>query len=91
MSRISEDVAKVRMYLGPGVLYFINLLSLFMWVLYAMLSVSPILTIYTLLPLPILSVSIYLVSAVINRKSEKIQAQLKNISHPRATDTWIYP
>jgi len=80
MSRISEDVAKVRMYLGPGILYFINLLSLFIWVLYAMLSVSPILTIYTLLPLPILSVSIYFVSAIINRKSEKIQAQLGGLT-----------
>lgn len=76
MSRITEDVSKVRMYLGPAVLYGINLTSLFVLVIYSMLSVSVELTLYSLLPLPFLSVSIYYVSNLINRKSEDIQIQL---------------
>ena len=76
MSRITEDVNKVRNYLGPAILYFINLLTLFIIVIYAMISVSPTLTFYVLLPLPLLSISIYYVSSIINRKSEKIQRQL---------------
>lgn len=76
MSRITEDVNKVRNYLGPAILYFINLLTLFIIVIYAMVSVSPTLTFYVLLPLPLLSISIYYVSSIINRKSEKIQRQL---------------
>lgn len=76
MSRITEDVNKVRNYLGPAILYFINLLTLFIIVIYAMVSVSPTLTFYVLLPLPLLSISIYYVSSIINRKSERIQRQL---------------
>jgi len=76
MSRITEDVNKVRNYLGPALLYFINLVTLFVIVIYAMISVSPVLTFYVLLPLPLLSVSIYYVSSIINKKSEKIQRQL---------------
>ncbi len=76
MSRISEDVSKVRMYLGPAVLYGFNLVSLFILVIYAMLSVNPVLTLYCLSPLPVLSVSIYYVSHLINKRSERIQAQL---------------
>lgn len=76
MARITEDVAKVRMYLGPAIMYAINLVILFVIVIYAMLEVSPILTFYSLLPLPLLSVSIYYVSQQINRKSEIIQKQL---------------
>lgn len=80
MSRISEDVSKVRMYLGPALLYGINLVSLFAMVIYAMVSTNPTLSIYTLLPLPFLSISIYLVSSMINRKSEAIQKQLASLN-----------
>ena len=76
MARIVEDVSKVRMYLGPAILYGINLVTLFSLVIYAMISVSPELTLYCLAPLPILSLSIYYVSSLINKRSEKIQAQL---------------
>ncbi len=76
MARVSEDVSKVRMYLGPAVMYAINLVALFIFVIYSMISVSPTLTLYALIPLPILSLSIYYVSTIINKKSEKIQAQL---------------
>ena len=80
MSRISEDVTKVRMYLGPALLYGINLVSLFAMVIYAMITTNPSLSLYTLLPLPFLSFSIYLVSSMINRKSEAIQKQLASLN-----------
>ncbi|MCR9052758.1 MAG: ABC transporter ATP-binding protein/permease [bacterium] len=80
MSRITEDVSKVRMYLGPAVLYGINLVSLFVLVIYSMLSVNVELTLYALAPLPILSVSIYYVSNLINKKSEIIQRQLAHLN-----------
>ncbi|MDH3244616.1 MAG: ABC transporter ATP-binding protein/permease [Saprospiraceae bacterium] len=80
MARITEDVSKVRMYLGPALLYGINLATLFVMVIYAMFSVSPELSIYCLLPLPFLSLSIYFVSSVIHRKSEVIQRQLAKLN-----------
>ena len=80
MARITEDVTKVRMYLGPAVLYGINLISLFILVITSMLSVSVELTFYSLLPLPVLSLSIYYVSNLINKKSEKIQQQLSQLN-----------
>ncbi|MCG8327913.1 MAG: ABC transporter ATP-binding protein/permease [Chitinophagales bacterium] len=80
MSRITEDVSKVRMYLGPAVLYGINLVSLFILVIYSMLSVSVELTLYSLAPLPLLSVSIYYVSNLINKKSTIIQQQLATLN-----------
>ncbi len=80
MSRITEDINKVRMYLGPAVLYGINLVSLFVMVIYSMLSVSVELTLYCLAPLPILSVSIYYVSNIINKKSTRIQRQLAQLN-----------
>lgn len=76
MSRISEDVNKVRMYLGPAILYGLDLVFLFAFAIVSMLRVSPVLTFWSLLPLPFLSLSIYWVSSLINKKSEKIQAQL---------------
>lgn len=76
MSRITEDVSKVRNYLGPAILYGFNLLTTFIMVIYFMFKVNPTLAIYTLLPMPFLSISIYLVSNVINRKSTMIQRQL---------------
>lgn len=80
MARITEDVSKVRMYLGPAILYGINLSSLFVLVIYAMLSVSPTLTLYALAPLPFLSISIYYVSNLINIKSEAIQKRLAGLN-----------
>ncbi len=76
MSRITEDVNKVRNYLGPTILYGVNLVTLFTLTIYSMVSVSPILTFYSLLPLPFLVIGIYYVSTQINRRSEKIQRQL---------------
>ena len=80
MSRISEDVAKVRMYLGPCLLYGLNLVALFIISISAMIQVSPKLTLYTLLPLPILSFSIYKISSIINKKSELIQKQIAKLN-----------
>ncbi len=76
MSRITEDVSKVRMYLGPAILYGINLVSLFAIVIISMFRVSTTLSLYTLLPLPFLSLSIYIVSSIIHKKSSIIQTQL---------------
>ena len=81
MARISEDVSKVRNYLGPGVLYGINLISLFIMTIYAMWQVDHMLTILSLLPLPILSISIYFVSKLINEKSTLIQQQLSSLNN----------
>ncbi len=80
MNRISEDVSKVRMYLGPALMYTLNLAFLIGFVLYAMCSISVKLTIYTLLPLPILSITIYYVSSLINKKSEKVQSKQSELS-----------
>ncbi|MES2731573.1 MAG: ABC transporter ATP-binding protein [Bacteroidota bacterium] len=80
MARISEDVSKVRMYLGPAIMYGMNLASLFVMVITYMLSVSGKLTLYVLLPLPILSVSIYFVNTIILKRSEEIQQSLSRLS-----------
>jgi len=80
MSRVSEDVSKVRMYLGPAILYGINLSTMTIIVLYSMFKVSPKLTLYTLLPLPFLSISIYIVSRMINKRSELIQKQIARLT-----------
>jgi ATP-binding cassette subfamily B protein len=80
MARITEDVSKVRMYLGPAILYAVNLLVLTVLVIYNMIRVSPSLTFYVLLPLPILSITIYYVSHKINVKSEVVQRQLSRMS-----------
>jgi ATP-binding cassette subfamily B protein len=80
MNRISEDVSRVRMYLGPAIMYSINLFALFVLVIGTMISVNPILTLYVLLPLPILSIAIYYVSSIMNKKSDLVQAQLSKLS-----------
>ena len=80
MNRISEDVSRVRMYLGPAIMYTINLVVLFILVISTMITVNPKLTLYVLTPLPILSFTIYFVSNVINRKSESVQHQLSILS-----------
>ncbi len=80
MNRISEDVSRVRMYLGPAVMYTTNMIVVFVLVVSSMLSVNVKLTLYVLLPLPFLSVSIYYVSSIINQKSERVQKKLSSIS-----------
>jgi len=80
MNRISEDVSKVRMYLGPGIMYTINLVILFILVIYRMIAVNPTLTFYVLLPLPIMSIMIYKVSSIINKKSTALQQQQSTLT-----------
>lgn len=80
MNRISEDVGKVRMYIGPAIMYSTNMIVLFILVISAMFSVNVKLSLYILIPLPLLSISIYYVSNVINIKSERVQRQLSTIS-----------
>ena len=80
MSRISEDVSKVRMYIGPAVMYTINTLTLFIVALLYMYNQSPSLTLYTILPLPFLSISIYFLSKLIHRQSTIVQTHLSTIS-----------
>lgn len=80
MNRISEDVGYVRMYLGPGIMYPINLISLSIILIVEMLLINKSLTFYTLAPLPILSVLIYFISSVINRKSREVQEEQSNLS-----------
>ena len=80
MNRISEDVSKVRMYIGPAIMYTITTLSLFIIVITYMVSVAPKLTMYTLTPLPILSFIIYKISKVINQKSKTVQEYLSKLT-----------
>ena len=80
MSRISEDVSKVRMYVGPAFMYSINTISLFIIVISYMISIAPILTLYTILPLPVLSFTIYKLSRIINEKSTLVQEILSKMS-----------
>lgn len=80
MNRISEDVSQVRMYLGPAIMYSINLVVLAVLAIGAMLRVNVELTLYVLLPLPLLSISIYYVSKIINKRSEKVQRQQSRLS-----------
>lgn len=80
MARITEDVSRVRMYLGPAIMYGLNLLILFPLVISYMITVNPMLTLYVLLPLPVLSLSIYYVNNMINERSEKIQRSLSGLS-----------
>lgn len=80
MNRISEDVTKVRMYLGPAIMYTINLVVLSVLAISAMLMVNVELTLYVLVPLPILSISIYYVSSLINKRSEEVQRQQSALS-----------
>jgi len=80
MNRISEDVSKVRMYVGPAVMYSINTFIRFAIVIAYMYNVSPTLTLYTLLPLPLLSYAIFKVSSEINKRSTIFQQYLSKIS-----------
>lgn len=80
MNRISEDVSKVRMYVGPAVMYTINTFIRFAIVIIYMYNVSPLLTLYTILPLPILSYCIFKLSTEINKRSTVFQQYLSKVS-----------
>ena len=80
MNRISEDVSKVRMYVGPALMYTINTVALFVIIISYMVSVAPLLTAYTIIPLPILSYLIFKLSKKINIKSKKVQESLSKIT-----------
>ena len=80
MNRISEDVSKVRMYSGPAVMYTVNMLVLFSVAIIKMYNIDATLTNYTLLPLPILSVLIYYLSRVINKRSTVVQQYLSKLT-----------
>jgi ATP-binding cassette, subfamily B, multidrug efflux pump len=80
MNRVTEDVSRVRMYLGPGIMYTINTITLFIIAICFMFTVNVRLAIFSVLPLPILSVIIYYVNNIINFRSEKIQQRLSILS-----------
>ncbi len=80
MNRISEDVGRVRMYLGPAIMYGLQLITLFIILIPVMFSISSKLTLYALIPLPLLSLSIYVVNNTIERRSEKIQRSQSKLS-----------
>ncbi|WP_412561232.1 ABC transporter ATP-binding protein [Winogradskyella sp. MIT101101] len=80
MNRISEDVGKVRMYVGPAIMYTMNTITLFTVAIIYMVNTAPKLTMYTLLPLPILSVAIYKLSKLINKRSTIVQQSLSTLS-----------
>jgi len=80
MNRIAEDVSRVRMYTGPAIMYFINLAAVIGFSVYFMLQASVKLTLVALTPLPLLAITIYFVNTIINKKSEKIQALLSDLT-----------
>jgi ATP-binding cassette subfamily B multidrug efflux pump len=80
MNRVTEDVSRVRMYLGPGVMYTINTIVLFIMTIGIMLTVNVKLALWSVLPLPVLAIIIYYVNTVINFRSEKIQERLSALS-----------
>jgi len=80
MNRISEDISRVRMYTGPAVMYVINLTATIGFSVYFMLKENVELTLYVLAPLPILTITIYSVNTIINKKSERIQALLSGLT-----------
>ncbi len=80
MSRISEDVSRVRMYTGPSLMYVINLVVLIGLCLWKMFSVQASLALYVVAPLPFLALSIFYVNKIVNRKSERIQAELSGLT-----------
>lgn len=80
MNRVTEDVSRVRMYLGPGIMYTINTVTLFIIAICFMLTVDVRLTIFSILPLPVLALTIYYVNNIIHFRSEKIQQRLSALS-----------
>ena len=80
MSRMAEDVSRVRMFTGPAIMYLINLIALISLTVFFMVKRSPELTLYVLTPLPILAITIYLVNSVIHKKSENLQSTLASLT-----------
>ncbi|WP_026755834.1 ABC transporter ATP-binding protein [Sediminibacter sp. Hel_I_10] len=80
MNRISEDVGKVRSYAGPAIMYTINMITLFVVALIYMFNTAPKLTLYTILPLPVLSFIVYKLSTIINKRSRIVQEYLSSLS-----------
>uniref|UniRef100_UPI004048B3F5 ABC transporter ATP-binding protein n=1 Tax=Polaribacter sp. TaxID=1920175 RepID=UPI004048B3F5 len=80
MNRISEDVSMVRMYFGPAIMYSMNMLVLFAVGFYQMIQIDAKLTLYTLMPFPVLSISIFVLSKVINKKSTIVQQFLSKLT-----------
>lgn len=80
LARIGEDVSRVRMYIGPAIMYTASTVTMFIFVLATMFSVNVWLTLIVIIPLPILSISIYYVNITVNKRSEKVQEQLSNLS-----------
>ena len=80
MNRIADDVSKVRMYTGPAIMYFINLAAVLAFSIFFMFKASPKLTLVALAPLPILAIAIYFVNTIINKKSERIQMLLSDLT-----------
>ncbi len=80
MNRISEDVAKVRMYFGPAIMYSMNMIFLFIVGFTQMVKTDAILTLYTLIPFPVLSISIFYISKVINKRSTIVQEYLSKLT-----------
>ena len=80
MNRISEDVSKVRMYFGPALMYSMNMIFLFVVGFTQMTKIDPTLTMYTLIPFPILSISIFYISKVINQRSTIVQEYLSKLT-----------
>lgn len=90
MNRISEDVSRVRMYIGPAIMYITNLAILSVMIIYKMVSINPELTLYVLTPLPIMGIIIFFVSKTINRKSDLVQKQQSRLStHAQETFSGI--
>jgi ATP-binding cassette subfamily B protein len=80
MSRIAEDVSRVRMYTGPAIMYLVNLVFRISFCLFYMFKKDALLTLYVLSPLPVLAITIYVVNTIINKKSENIQAKLADLT-----------
>jgi len=80
MSRISEDVMKVRMYAGPALMYSVNTITLFVVCLFYMYRAAPVLTLYTVAPLPFLSIAIYFLSVAINKRTTVVQEYLSKLT-----------
>lgn len=80
MNRIAEDVSRVRMYTGPALMYFANLVAVIALSVFFMYKRDPLLTLYVLAPLPILAVAIYYINTIIHRRSEKIQEALSDLT-----------
>lgn len=80
MNRISEDVGRVRMYLGPSIMYGMQLVTLFLMLIPFMISISPMLTLYALIPLPLLSIGIFYVNNIVEHRAEQIQKSQSKLS-----------